>query len=178
MAKGRSNILTVAALVGGFLFLPGLVGAVNVGNNMVTRFRGVRFRRVVGTFPSFRLEMDILMNVVNPTRSAASIDFVDLQMRTANGAPFADVTRTNANYAIPPRGSVEVSVPFELNLTNSILAVVFPAVLDLIRNRGNVPAGDISERLRAALPPSVSVTGNLRVNNFRVPVNQTIAVIK
>lgn len=171
-----SGIILTGAAISAALFLPRILGAANVGRNMVTRFRGVRFGKVVGAFPSYRLQMQLDIEATNPTGSSARIDFIDLQLKTPQGAPFADITRAGANYMIPARSTTMLTVPFELGLTNTLISVIFPAALSLIQNKGTGTA--VTEAIKNALPSGLNMAGNIRVNSIRVPVNQQIAIIK
>jgi len=177
MARGSgNNILLFGSLAAAALFLPRVIGAYNVGANLTTRFRGVSFGKVVGSFPVYRLQMTLDMAAINPTGSTARIDFIGLQIATPEGAPFADITRVNADYRIAPRSETLIKVPFEINLTNSLLSVLFPAIIAIIQNKA--AATEVGQRIKAALPSSLIMSGNIRVNGIRVPLQQTLTVLK
>lgn len=182
MANRRSNtgnmLLLAGAGIAAVLYLPGLIGAAVVGSNLTVRFRGVTWGGVTGSFPMPRLRLNLEMNLVNPTAASAKIDFLSLQMRTPDGVPFADITRVNADYRIGPKSETTIVVPFEISLTNTIIATVFPVLIATIKNAAARTPEKIGADILAALPDSLSMTGNIRVNSFRVPVSQTLVVFK
>ncbi len=182
MASRRSNtgrmLLIGGAGLAAIYFLPGLIGAAVVGSNLTVRFRGVTWGKVTGTFPMFRLQLKLQMNLVNPTAASAKIDFLSLQLRTPEGVPFADITRVNADYRIGPKSETTVTVPFEISLTNTVLATIFPALIDTIKNAVARTPEKIGADILASLPDSLSMAGNIRVNSIRIPISQTVIVFK
>lgn len=159
MAKSKSNkilkvVMPILLLGGGAAAAYGITKAVKLGTSakkLSLDFKDVLYKGI----SSFVLNLDVRFNVVNPSNSKFTIDFISLDIKLPDGKTIAQIREPNFNKVIDKIGITTLTLSSKTNLLSAGLSLATELI--------NYFTGKL---------PTLTIVGSIRANGFSFEVNE------
>ena len=156
MAKKNniSKVVMPILLLGGAGFVA--YKAMELGNsvaNLSFDFKDVKYKGI----KSFNLNLDVRFNVVNPSGSKFTIEFISLDLILPNGKVVGQIRQPNFNKEITQKGITTVTLKSSSNLLSAGLGIANQIL--------NIFTGTL---------PDITVKGNIRANGVLLTLDETV----